>query len=187
MEVITLSEFAKRCKSCDPAVNPQEALALLQEAAKIALGAEILQKKHNDLRLAKAEERLLQADEIISRAVELADKVISAEKFKPEKKTKKEQAERKKYGEYKHVLLTDEQYQKLITDFGAEQAAEGIKKVDEYCQQVGKTYKDYYLTVRNFIRGDKFEISDKPKQEQEHSYNLDTIMQYAINNTPKVK
>lgn len=63
-------------------------------------------------------------------------------------------AERHKYGEYKHVLLTDEQLKKLNEDFGNDTVALYIRKVDEYCQQTGKTYKDYNLTIRNWIGKD---------------------------------
>lgn len=59
-----------------------------------------------------------------------------------------------KYGEYGHVKLTDERYSKLITDFGEQKTAEYIKRCDEYCQQYGKGYKDYNLTIRNWIRKD---------------------------------
>ena len=61
---------------------------------------------------------------------------------------------RKKYGEYNHVLLTDEQYQKLVADYSAEKITEYIKKIDEYCQQYGKSYKDYNLTIRKWILSD---------------------------------
>ena len=61
---------------------------------------------------------------------------------------------RKKYGEYKHVKLTDEQHSKLIGEFGEEKTAEYIRRVDEYCQQCGKRYSDYNLTIRNWIRKD---------------------------------
>lgn len=62
--------------------------------------------------------------------------------------------QRHKHGEYKHVLLTDEQYSKLIADYGKDRTELYIRKVDEYCQQTGKTYKDYNLTIRNFMRRD---------------------------------
>lgn len=65
-----------------------------------------------------------------------------------------QKAERHKYGEYNHVLLTDEQLKKLNEDFGNNTVAVYIKKVDEYCQQTGKTYKDYNLTIRNWIGKD---------------------------------
>lgn len=59
-----------------------------------------------------------------------------------------------KFGEYRHVILTDEQYSKLISEFDEASVYEYIKKVDEYCQQYGKSYKDYNLTIRNWIRKD---------------------------------
>lgn len=72
----------------------------------------------------------------------------------PPSKKSPSKAERHKYGEYKHVLLTDEQVKKLNEDFGNNTVALYIRKVDEYCQQTGKTYKDYNLTIRNWIGKD---------------------------------
>ena len=65
-------------------------------------------------------------------------------------KEKKEKPIHHKYGEYNHVLLTDEQYKKLCDDYGEENTKLAIKKVDEYCQQYGKSYKDYNLTLRKW-------------------------------------
>lgn len=57
---------------------------------------------------------------------------------------------RHKHGEYGHVMLTDKQYQKLIADYGEDATGKAIKKVDEYCQQYGKRYTDYNLTLRKW-------------------------------------
>ena len=54
------------------------------------------------------------------------------------------------YGEYKHVKLTDEQYKKLVDDFGQDLTDGGIKAVDEYCEMNGKSYKNYALTIRKW-------------------------------------
>ena len=59
-----------------------------------------------------------------------------------------------KYGEYKHVLLTDEQHSKLINDYGEKTVKTYIQKVDEYCQQYGRSYNDYNLTIRKWLRKD---------------------------------
>ena len=56
------------------------------------------------------------------------------------------------YGSYKHVRLTNSEIEKLIADYGKPIIDDYIKRVDEYCQQVGKTYKDYNLTIRQWIR-----------------------------------
>lgn len=54
-----------------------------------------------------------------------------------------------------HVLLSDVRYGRLIEDFGNKKAAEYVRRVDEYVQQTGKQYKDYYLTIRKWIREDE--------------------------------
>lgn len=77
------------------------------------------------------------------------EKEIEKEKDKEiEKENRRE--ERHKHGEYGHVMLTDKQYQKLVEDYGEDSTKQAIKKVDEYCQQYGKSYKDYNLTLRKW-------------------------------------
>ena len=66
-------------------------------------------------------------------------------------KSKEEREEKRHhFGEYGHVMLTDEQLKKLNADYGEEATRQAIKKVDEYCQQNGKRYKDYNLTLRKW-------------------------------------
>ena len=84
---------------------------------------------------------------------------IDKEKYKKEKPLS-----RKKYGEYKHVSLTDEEYDRLVKDYGEQAVISGIKNVDEYCQEHGKTYKDYNLTLRKW--GIKSPKLAKPKEEK---------------------
>jgi len=69
---------------------------------------------------------------------------------KEKEKKNKEKNIRHKHGEYGHVLLTDDQYKKLCDDYGKDATEKAIKKVDEYCQQYGKSYKDYNLTLRKW-------------------------------------
>lgn len=64
------------------------------------------------------------------------------------------------YGEYKHVKLTDKQYKKLLEDFGEKKINDYITRCDEYCQQYGKNYKDYNLTIRNWIKKDSNNQTD---------------------------
>lgn len=59
------------------------------------------------------------------------------------------------YGEYKHIRLSDEQYEKLIADYGEDKIKNIIQRCDEYCQANGKTYRDYNLTIRNWLRRDE--------------------------------
>lgn len=72
-----------------------------------------------------------------------------------------------KYGEFKHVLLTDDEYGRLCNDYTKQIADTYIRKVDEYCEMKGASYKNYNLAVRNFIRRDNVKVTDyhTPKPE----------------------
>lgn len=57
-----------------------------------------------------------------------------------------------KRGEYKHVLLTDEELSKLYSDYGEEITAEYIKQLDEYLENNRKKhYNNHSLTIRNWL------------------------------------
>ena len=62
-----------------------------------------------------------------------------------------------KYGEYGWVKLTDDEYKRLVDDYGEATVRKYIQKVDEYCQGNGnkQKYKDWNLTVRKFMNRDK--------------------------------
>ena len=71
-----------------------------------------------------------------------------------EKINKKEKPQKHQYGEYKNVLLSDDELQKLQTEFPSDWK-ERIENVSEYCQSHGKTYKDYLATMRNWAKREK--------------------------------
>jgi len=71
-----------------------------------------------------------------------------------EKINKKEKPQKHQYGEYKNVLLSDDELQKLQTEFPSDWK-ERIENVSEYCRSHGKTYKDYLATIRNWARREK--------------------------------
>ena len=62
----------------------------------------------------------------------------------------KDKSKKKKYGAYKHVSLTEDEYDRLVSDYGEQAVLEGIRNVDEYCEEKGKTYKNYNLTLRKW-------------------------------------
>ncbi len=73
----------------------------------------------------------------------------------PSKKTKANPI-RHKYGEYKNVLLSDEQMEKLKIEFPNDYQ-ERIERLSEYCESSGKTYKNYLATIRSWARKEKGE------------------------------
>jgi hypothetical protein len=60
---------------------------------------------------------------------------------------------RHKYGEYKNVLLSDEEYQKLITEFPTDYD-QRIERLSGYIASSGKTYKNHLATIRNWAKRD---------------------------------
>ena len=79
------------------------------------------------------------------------------------KKNNKKEKVRHKYGLYRNVLLSEEEFEKLAEEFPYDWE-DRIEKVSEYCASHGKTYKNYLATIRNWARMDK-------KSPAQDSYN----------------
>lgn len=58
-----------------------------------------------------------------------------------------------KYGEYKNVLLTDEEMDKLKAEFPSDFEAR-IERLSSYIASTGKSYKNHLATIRNWARND---------------------------------
>lgn len=76
----------------------------------------------------------------------------------PEKK----KPEKHKYGEYKHVLLTDDELAKLQTEHGYEETEAAIKYLDEYTEMKGYKCKSHYLAIKKWV----FDAVAEKKQRQ---------------------
>lgn len=57
-----------------------------------------------------------------------------------------------KYGEYNNVLLTDDELDKLKSEYP--DWAERIERLSSYVASTGKSYKSHYATIRNWARKD---------------------------------
>ena len=57
-----------------------------------------------------------------------------------------------KYGEYNNVLLTDEELEKLKSEYPDYE--ERIERLSSYVASTGKKYKSHYATIRNWARKD---------------------------------
>lgn len=60
---------------------------------------------------------------------------------------------RHKYGEYKNVLLSDEEYAKLTAEFPNDYE-QRIERLSGYIASTGKTYKNHLATIRNWAKRD---------------------------------
>mgnify|MGYP003309224012 CR=1 FL=1 len=58
-----------------------------------------------------------------------------------------------KYGEYKNVLLTDDELDKLKTEYPSDWE-DRIERLSSYVESTGKKYKSHYATIRNWARKD---------------------------------
>ena len=61
---------------------------------------------------------------------------------------------RHKYGQYKNVLLTDEDMAKLQEEFPHDYS-DRIERLSEYMASTGKSYKNHLATIRNWAKKDK--------------------------------
>ena len=71
--------------------------------------------------------------------------------FKPATSAKKTKPTKHKYGEYQHVLLTDDECQKLTNDFGVGVAENAITFLDEYIEMKGYKARSHYLAIRKWV------------------------------------
>lgn len=67
------------------------------------------------------------------------------------KERSKEEENKRIYGEYRHVRLTDDEHQKLISDFGETDTREAIRFLDEYIEMKGYKVKSHYLAMRKWV------------------------------------
>lgn len=68
---------------------------------------------------------------------------------------------RHKYGEYKNVLLSDKELEKLKSEFPSDWQNR-IENVSEYCATSGKTYKNYLAVIRKWAKNDKTTLKRTP-------------------------
>lgn len=80
------------------------------------------------------------------------DKDKDKDKERKENSLSKEREKKKrKFGAFAHVLLTDEEHQKLGDRFGAEKRDAAIDLLDSYIQEKGYKSKDHYLTILRWV------------------------------------
>ena len=85
------------------------------------------------------------------------------------KKTTKEV--RHKYGEFKNVLLSDKDLEKLKAEYGEDLVEKYIKKMDEWIELNGRRYKNYYLALRQWMNKEVSRKQEKvEKQEGDTKY-----------------
>ena len=77
-----------------------------------------------------------------------------------EKIDKKEKPQRHKYGQYKNVLLSDDELEKLKTEFPIDWQ-DRIERVSEYVASTGKHYSNFLAVIRAWAKKDRPRIVAK--------------------------
>ena len=78
---------------------------------------------------------------------------------------------RHKYGSYKNVLFTDEEYAKLQAEYPADYE-ERIERLSEYIASTGKSYKSHLATIRSWARKDGAKAGTMPGYGGEENWSL---------------
>lgn len=68
-----------------------------------------------------------------------------------EDKNREEKNKKHKYGSYEHVMLTDDEMNKLITELGEEMYSKCITYLDEYIEMKGYKAKSHYLCIKKWV------------------------------------
>ena len=89
---------------------------------------------------------------------------------------KKENIKEKRYGEYKNVFFTDEQYKKILNEFPNDYEMR-IQRLDDYIQSTGKKYKDCLATIRNWAKKEGY-IKPQKQEKVEYIENTMTVEEY---------
>lgn len=132
---------------------------------------DVLEKKRERDRIYQAERRAAQkaiaeksSDESLDASYDVASQIRRDKKEirkRLEREGDKEDMEspspskptRHKYGEYNNVLLSDEEYEKLVTEFPNDYDHR-IERLSGYIASTGKTYKNHLATIRNWAKRD---------------------------------
>jgi hypothetical protein len=73
----------------------------------------------------------------------------------------RKKSEKKTYGEFENVHLSDNEHEKLLTDYGKDQTKAIIEKLSAYKAEKGKTYKSDMAAIRIWVIG-SLEIKKLP-------------------------
>lgn len=91
----------------------------------------------------------------------------------------KPHSQKKPYGEFKNVLLSDDEYNLLIEQFGNPEQL--IKRLDEYKEQSGKQYNSDYMAIKKWVvEAVKEDEAKKPPIDE--TYNINDINRKAMLN-----
>lgn len=88
-----------------------------------------------------------------------------------ENETENESEKKKPHGEFGNVLLSEREMDTLKTQHTHETIYKYIELIDQFVQRKGEPYKDYYATVKSWIRYDSEKAEKEKARAKEHTQN----------------
>lgn len=85
--------------------------------------------------------------------------------------------EKHKYGEYNHILLTDDELSKLQEEYGEKETSSAITFLDEYIEMKGYKCKSHYLAMRKWVFQALKEQKQRQKPQQKKNTFMDTLQE----------
>lgn len=79
-----------------------------------------------------------------------------------------------KYGEYKNVLLTDDEYDRLVMEYSECNTIKAIEYLDEAIEMKGYKYKSHYLALRKWVF-DAIKTKGNKKEEKNFMEELNDL------------
>lgn len=83
-----------------------------------------------------------------------------------------------KYGEYGHVMLTDDEMSKLNADYS--NVDDAIRYLDEYIEMKGASYKSHYLAMRKWVFDAVREHQPKETKQANSSFEVDSFFSKVL-------
>lgn len=100
------------------------------------------------------------------------DKQVFKENLKQVSTPKK--PNKHKYGEFRNVLLTDQEKERLISELGHDTFERCIKKLDEYIETTGRKYKNHNLVIHKWVINSVKEDEKKEGANRTYGEKYDT-------------
>lgn len=107
------------------------------------------------------------------------DKDIERESISAEP-TRAPKPKKHKRGEYSHVLLTEDQEQKLIDEYGEILTAKAITFLDEYIEMKGYKAKNHYLAIKRWVIDAVKEREQKNHGSYQSTFDTDDFINSAL-------
>jgi len=170
-------EVVSRCLKCLTEMNLltrnkkivgfQKDWDLWKLAVSSTLGTKLAEQSTNEKLAVSSTELAVSSTELAVSST----KVSSPHVAQKTKDTYQKTLIKRQYGEFNNVLLTDEEYTKLVNKFGEDKTKELLETLSSGIKSKGYKYLDHYATILNWERRDRKQNNLKDGQNATYKRN----------------